>query len=119
MAAAATLGAGLKARVVSFPCWELFEGQDRSYQDSVFAPGVPVLSVEAGSKTGWERYSHAQIGMDSFGASGKGGQVYEHFGFTAANVCTAAQQLCAFFGDQKAPHLRAFPRFDFTQKGGH
>ena len=77
-AAKALNAAGTPARVVSFPCFELFEQQDASYKSSVFPDGVAVLSVEAAVAQGWERYSHAHMGMTSFGASGPGGDVFKH-----------------------------------------
>jgi transketolase len=101
--------AGVNARVVSFPCWELFEEQSQEYKDSVFTPGVPVLSVEASSVFGWERYSHAQVGMTTFGMSGPGGKVMEHFGFTKANVMDKAQKLLAFYSGKSAPALLSKP----------
>ncbi len=58
-----------QVRVVSMPSWELFARQPVEYRRSVFVPGVPVVSVEALSTTGWERYSHLSIGMRTFGAS--------------------------------------------------
>ena len=70
LAAAATLGgSGVAARVVSFPCWDWFERQDDDYRAGVFPPGVPVLSMEAGSTFGWDRYADDAIGIDHFGAS--------------------------------------------------
>ena len=75
MNAAAEMG---NVRVVSMPCWELFEEQSSEYQQSVLGP-FPVVSVEAGATTGWGRYSHAQIGMNSFGASAPGAACFEHF----------------------------------------
>ena len=88
-------GAGIAARVVSMPCWEWFDAQDEAYRSSVFPPGVPVLSVEAGSTFGWSRYADASIGLDHFGASAPGAVVMEKFGFTIANVVERAQALLA------------------------
>ncbi|EGD81735.1 transketolase [Salpingoeca rosetta] len=88
---------GIHARVVSFPCWELFDAQSQEYKESVFTPGVPVLSVEAQCTQGWEKYSHAQVGMHSFGASGPGGEVMKSFGFTVENVAAKAKTVVDFF----------------------
>eukprot|EP00730_Choanoeca_flexa_P000139 TRINITY_DN10062_c0_g1_i2.p1 TRINITY_DN10062_c0_g1~~TRINITY_DN10062_c0_g1_i2.p1 ORF type:complete len:684 (+),score=235.73 TRINITY_DN10062_c0_g1_i2:65-2116(+) len=99
---------GEKVRLVSFPCWEFFEQQDQKYKESVFTPGVPVLSIEAASRFGWGKYSHAQIGMDTFGASGPGAKVMEHFGFNKKNVVEKAQTLIKFY-DGKAPVLTQRP----------
>ena len=92
--AARTLaGAGVPARVVSLPCWEWFAAQPEGYRDSVFPPGVPVLSVEAGVTLGWERYADESIGIDQFGASAPVAVVMEKFGFTAEHVAERARAL--------------------------
>jgi transketolase len=91
--------AGVKARVVSMPCWELFDGQDQAYRDSVLPPSVMArVAVEAGIEQGWQKYLGPQgkfIGMQSFGASAPGGVLMKHFGFTVENVMAQAQQLLA------------------------
>jgi transketolase len=89
---------GVKARVVSLPCWELFEKQTKEYRDSVLPPAVTArVCVEAGAAFGWERYAGptgAVIGMRSFGASAPVKDVLKHFGFTTDNVvATAKKQL--------------------------
>lgn len=61
---------GTKVRVVSMPCTELFDEQPLEYRQSVLSKGIPVVSVEALSTFGWQKYSHAQVGMVTFGASG-------------------------------------------------
>ena len=58
-------------------------------------PGVPVLSIEAGSVFGWERYADDSIGIDHFGASAPVAVVMEQFGFTAAHVVERAKALLA------------------------
>ena len=96
LAAAATLGgSGVTARVVSFPCWDWFERQADDYRAGVFPPGVPVLSMEAGSTFGWDRYADDAIGIDHFGASAPGAVVMEKFGFTADHVVERARALLA------------------------
>ena len=96
LGAAATLaGEGVKARVVSFPSWDLFAEQPEDYRSRVFAPGVPVLSIEAGATLGWERYADDAIGIDHFGASAPGDVVMEKFGFTAEHVVERARALLA------------------------
>ena len=82
---------GLSVRVVSMPSWELFEQQGSEYQDEVLLSGVPRISVEAGSTFGWARWVDASIGIDSFGASGKGPAVLEHFGISPASVAEQVQ----------------------------
>lgn len=49
---------GIRTRVVSLPCWLTFDQQDREYKLSVFRSGAPILSLEAASTTGWQKYSH-------------------------------------------------------------
>jgi transketolase len=87
---------GIKARVVSFPSWELFEKQSQEYKDSVFPPDVNArVSVEQGVTLGWERYvgrNGAKIGMTTFGASAPFKDLQKHFGFTAENIIKAAKQ---------------------------
>lgn len=61
---------GVVARVVSLPCWEVFDAQEKEYRLSVLPGGAPILSVEVMSTLGWERYSHEQFGLNRFGASG-------------------------------------------------
>lgn len=90
---------GVGTRVVSMPCWELFEQQDANYKEQVLPNGCRKrLAVEAASTFGWERYiglDGAVVGMTGFGASAPGDKLMEHFGFTAENVLKAAQQLLA------------------------
>ena len=86
-------GDGVQARVVSLPCWEWFEAQSEEYRASVLPPGVPVLSVEAGSVFGWDRYADDSIGLDRFGASAPGEVNMAEFGFTAVHVVERARAL--------------------------
>ena len=89
--------AGTKVRVVSMPCWELFDAQDAAYQESVLPKAVTKrLAVEAGITMGWCRYVGTEgdvIGVDRFGASAPGGLVMEKFGFTVENVVSKAKAL--------------------------
>jgi transketolase len=94
LAAATRLGAdGVRARVVSFPSWDLFEKQPDDYRAGVFPAGVPVLSIEAAATFGWERYADDSIGIDHYGASAPGDVVMEKFGFTADHVVERARAL--------------------------
>lgn len=72
----------LVARVVSVPCFEVFDAQPKEYRLSVLPDGIPSLSVEVMSTMGWERYTHEQFGLNRFGASGAYKDVYK--------VCYAA-----------------------------
>jgi transketolase len=67
---------GLKARIVSMPCTELFDEQPLSYKTEVFPTGIPIVSLEALSTFGWQRYSHAQVGMTTFGASAVSSRIH-------------------------------------------
>jgi transketolase len=88
--------AGVNARVVSMPSWELFEQQDASYKASVLPPEVTArVSVEMASTFGWERYVGAKgkmIGMHSFGASAPLKDLLKKFGFSADIVVAAARE---------------------------
>ena len=85
----------MKARVVSLPCWELFDKQDQAYRDSVLPPAVTArVGVEAGIRQGWDKYIGSCgkfVGMDGFGASGPFKELYEKFGITADNVAAQAK----------------------------
>ncbi|KAF0208608.1 MAG: transketolase [Methylocystaceae bacterium] len=86
---------GLKAAVVSMPCWELFEVQSEAYRAEVLG-GAPRVAVEAAVRLGWDRWigeRGAFIGMSGFGASGPAGELYKHFGVTAEAVADAARTL--------------------------
>ena len=80
---------GVAVAVVSMPCMKLFEQTEKSYQETVLG-NVPRVIVEAGATWGWDRYVGAAggtvIGMETFGASGKGSEVLAHFGFTPEHV---------------------------------
>lgn len=84
---------GVNARVVSLVSWERFAEQPEDYQQTVLKPSLPTLSVEAASTFGWSRYADDSIGIDTFGESGPGSQVLEHFGFTKENVVERALRL--------------------------
>jgi len=70
----------INARVVSVPCFDLLEEQTKEFKDSLFKGKV--VAIEAARGLEWYKYADIVIGMDSFGASGKGGEVYKHFGFS-------------------------------------
>ena len=77
------------ARVVSMPCWELFEETDEDYQEEVLPTDVPVVSVEAATSFGWDRWADDTIGIEEFGVSAPGAEVLAHFGFTPEDVADA------------------------------
>jgi transketolase len=88
---------GIRSRVVSMPCWELFEEQDQTYRDAVLPPDITArISVEEAAVSGWERYvgpGGTSLGMTTFGASGPLKEVQRHFGFTAEHVVATAHGL--------------------------
>ena len=88
---------GVLARVVSLPCWELFDAQSKEYRDSVLPPGLRArISIEAAVTMGWERYVGMEgiaIGIDRFGVSAPGGVIYEQFGLTAQRMADEARRL--------------------------
>ena len=87
---------GVKARVVSMPCIELFEKQNQAYQDNVIPKNVKArVCVEAGSPYSWYKYAGDYgkvICMDQFGASAPAGELFKHYGFTVENVVEKALQ---------------------------
>ncbi len=95
--AAAALLAGRRVRLVSMPCWELFEEQSQAYRDAVLPPAVTArLAVESGVALGWHRWvgpnglTHT---LDRFGASAPGAEVFARLGFTAERVAERAREL--------------------------
>ncbi len=79
---------GYGVRVVSMPSWDLFDEQDEEYRESVLPCGVKTASVEALSTFGWDKYTKGglKIGLDRFGASAPGSELFEHFGFTPEKI---------------------------------
>ncbi len=80
---------GIGADVVSMVCTELFDAQSTEYRASILPHDALIVSIEAGSTFGWERYTGRDglnIGIDSFGASAPAGDLFAHFGFTAEAI---------------------------------
>ena len=80
---------GVPTRVVSMPCFELFDQQDQAFKDKILGKQTLRVSVETGATLGWERYvgeNGVVIGMTSFGASGMPDELMDHFGFTPEKV---------------------------------
>ena len=85
---------GISAAVVSLPCWELFARQDPAWRAEVLG-GVPRVGIEAACGFGWERWLGADgvfIGLDGFGASAPGEDLYRHFGITAEAIAAAVRR---------------------------
>ncbi|HKD53038.1 MAG TPA: transketolase C-terminal domain-containing protein, partial [Steroidobacteraceae bacterium] len=93
-------GAGRRVRLVSMPSTDTFDAQDDAYRESVLPRALTRrLAVEAGARQSWWRYVGSAgrvVGIDRFGASGKGADVFAHFGFTADNI---AQQIRGLLED--------------------
>ena len=93
------LSEGIDARVVSMPCWELFDRQPRDYRDQVLPPSVKArVAIEQASTLGWDRYvgdGGAVIGMHTFGASAPLKQLLTKFGFTPDKVAEVARHCVA------------------------
>ena len=93
---------GIGTRVVSMPCWELFEQQDDAYRRRILPPGPVRVGVEAAMSQGWDRWLCGErgreaksgfVGMSSFGASAPAGTLYEKFGITPAAVAAEVRRL--------------------------
>ncbi len=88
---------GIPARVVSMPCWELFDEQSQEYRDEVLPPSITArLAVEAGVRLGWDRWvgsSGDVICLDRFGASAPGDVALRELGFNVDNVLARARKL--------------------------
>ena len=95
---------GIRARVVSFPSWKLFEEQSAEYKASVLPAGVPKLAVEAGATIGWWKYVGQEgdvVGLDRFGASAPGAKVLAELGFNAENMAARAKKLVEKTGNRE------------------
>jgi dihydroxyacetone synthase len=98
-AAAELAKAGIKTRVISFPCQRLFEEQSREYRRKVLQRvSTLVVVVEAYAANGWERYADASISMKSFGKSLPGKDAYKYFGFDGKRI---ASKITAHLEDLK------------------
>ena len=90
---------GIKAQIVSMPCWELFEQQDAAYKESVLPPSIKArVGVEAGVENGWWKYLGSDgefVGMSTFGASAPNKDCFKNFGFTTEAVVAAAKKSIA------------------------
>lgn len=77
---------GLKCSIVSFISFELFERQPETYKQDIIDKSAFIVSIEALSTFWWSKYSDLQIGLDEFGRSGPGEDVYQYLGFTQKNI---------------------------------
>lgn len=90
---------GIAVRIVSLPCWEVFDDQDVKYRDQVLPPSVTArVAVEAGVSQGWEKYlgpGGRFVGMTGYGASAPYQQLYEEFGITVDQVVAESKAVVA------------------------
>jgi len=89
---------GVSARVVSVPCLDLFLDQGENYVRSVIGKDLPKIAIEAGIRQGWSPLLNREdgfVGMNDFGASGPGGELFEHFGITTQAVVSKAKEMLA------------------------
>lgn len=96
MAQKALAEAGIQVRVVSMPCTNVFDRQERDYKDSVLPKGIGRVAVEAGITDYWRKYvglEGAVVGIDTFGESAPAGELFKHFGFTVENVVKAVNSV--------------------------
>ena len=88
---------GIKVRVISMPCTDIFDKQDAAYRESVLPSSVTArAAIEAGTTGLWYKYvglNGAVIGMDCFGESAPAKELFEHFGITSAKLVNAAKGL--------------------------
>ena len=87
---------GVNARVVSMPCTHAFDRQEAKYQDSVLTLGVKRVSIEAGVTDFWKKYvglDGASVGINTYGESAPGGDLFKHFGFTVENVVKTVKSI--------------------------
>lgn len=99
-AAAALQEQNIPARVVSIPCFEVFDLQEESYRLQVLPDEIPILSVEAASTVGWDRYSHQQFGINRFGASAPPDELFNMFELTPSGVMKRAVATMAFYNGE-------------------
>ncbi|AAO44437.1 transketolase [Tropheryma whipplei] len=94
---------GIPTRVVSAPCLEWFDQQEKSYRNHVLPPDVETrISVEAGLSLGWSKYigdKGASVSIEHYGASAAGDVLFERFGFTVENIVKTADALLGGCGE--------------------
>jgi transketolase len=91
----ALAGKKVYVSVVSMPSWDRFDAQSANYKKKVMPKGIPCVAVEAGVPLGWSKYTGSDdrvLGINTFGKSGKGKEVYEKFGFTVENLVKLVQK---------------------------
>ena len=87
---------GIHVNVVSMPCTNVFDAQDKAYQASVLPKGLPRVAVEAGVTDFWRKYvglDGAVVGIDHFGESAPAETLFKEFGFTTENVVATVKSV--------------------------
>jgi len=91
---------GVAVRVVSMPCTSVFGRQTAQYREAVLPPALPRVAVEAGVTDYWHKYTGAfdrphgaVVGIDTFGESAPGPELFKYFGFTVENVVAAVRRV--------------------------
>jgi len=83
----------IDSKVVSMPCQELFNKQSVNYKNEVISKDAPVITIEAGSVSGWEKYSKNNMGIETFGESAPFKEVYNYFNLTSAKIVELAKKI--------------------------
>lgn len=84
---------GINANIVSVPCFDILNEQEKEYIEQIIKPNTKVLAIEAGSGQEWYRYANEVVSMKSFGASGKAEVLFEKFGFSVENICNQVRKM--------------------------
>ncbi|EMR08292.1 transketolase [Pneumocystis murina B123] len=101
----------IRARLVSIPCFYIFDQQNFDYKLTVLKDNIPILGVEVYSTLGWRNYSHEQFGLDTFGASAPYKDIYDKHEFTPEGIASRAQKTVEFWKhieNIRSPIRRAF-----------
>jgi len=89
----------------------VFDEQSEEYRLSILRSGAPILSLEALSTAGWQKYSHEQYGLPAWGSSGPYQKVYEKFGITGSNIAVVGKKVVDFYkkkgGEVVSPLVKA------------
>jgi transketolase len=89
--------AGIPTKVVSLPDFYTFDRQSFEYKKSVFPDGIPAISIEVMTSYGWDRYAHAHIALNRFGASAPADKLYKKFGFTVEDVVAKGKKAIEYY----------------------
>ena len=83
----------IDSKVVSMPCQELFDLQKDEYKNKILEKNIPAISIEAGSKSSWKKYTKNNIGIDVFGESAPYKEVYSHLNITSDKIVELAKKI--------------------------